>query len=57
MQNQGDSLLESLCLLLSLKSRCVKKAYRHSAFMGKCLTISHTFFALSTQWMSSPSRK
>ena len=56
MQNQGDSLLESLRLLLSLKSRCVRKAYRHSAFMGKCLTISHTFFALSTQWMSSRSR-
>ena len=57
MQNQGDSLLESLCLLLSLKSWCVRKAYRHSAFMGKRLTISHTFFALSTQWMSFPSRK
>ena len=56
MQNQGDSLLESLCLLLSLKSWCVRKAYRHSAFMGKRLTISHTFFALSTQWMSFPSR-
>ena len=32
-------------------------AYRHSAFMGNCVTISHTILALFTQWMSSPSRE
>ena len=26
-------------------------------FMGSCPTINHTFLALATQWMSSPSRK
>ena len=28
-----------------------------SAFMGSCLTVSHTFLALPTKWMSSCSRK
>ena len=28
-----------------------------SWFIGNCLIISHIFVALSTQWMSSPSRK
>ena len=29
----------------------------HPAFMGNCSTISHTFLALSKQWVSSPSRE
>ena len=32
-------------------------ASHHPAFMDSCRISSHTFFALSTQWMSSPSRK
>ena len=32
-------------------------AYHHSAFMGNCSTVSHTILALSTQWVSSPSRE
>ena len=55
--NQGDSLRESSCLLLRLKSRSARGAFHHPAFMGSCPTISHTYFALSTKWMSSPSRK
>ena len=55
--NHGDFLWESLCLLLRLKSRSSRGAFHHSAFMGSCPTISHTFFALSTKWMSCPSRK
>ena len=47
--NQGGSLGESSCLLLRLKSRSVRRAFHHPAFMGSCPTISHTFFALSTK--------
>ena len=32
-------------------------AFHDPSFMGSCLTISHTFLALSTKWMSSLSRK
>ena len=42
-------------LLLRLKSRSERGVSHHLAFMGNCPTISHIFFALSTQWMSSPS--
>ena len=55
--NQGDSLWESSCLLLRLKSRSARGGFHHPAFMGSCLTISHTYFTLSTKWMSSPSGK
>ena len=34
-----------------------KGASHHPAFMGKWLTIIHMFLALSTHWMSSPSKK
>ena len=29
------------CLLLRLKSRSARKAFRHADFMGNCLTVSH----------------
>ena len=45
------------CLLLRLKSRSARGTSHHTAFMGNCSTISHKCLALSTQWMSSPSRK
>ena len=50
-------LCENLCLLLRLKSRSARGAFHHPTFMGSCPTISHTYFALSTKWTSSPSRK
>ena len=34
-----------------------REASHHPVFMGNRPTIIHTFLALSTQWMSSPSRK
>ena len=34
---------ETLCSLLRLKSRSAREAFRHLAFMGNCLTISHTY--------------
>ena len=54
---QGDSLQESSCLLLRLKSWSARGAFHHPAFMDSCPTISHTYFALSTKWMSSLSRE
>ena len=33
---------EQSCLLLRLKSQSTKGASHHPAFMGNCLTISHT---------------
>ena len=48
--NQDDSLWESSCLLLRLKSWSARGAFHHPALM------SHTLFALSTKWMSFPSR-
>ena len=39
-ENRGDSLLESFCLLLRLKSRTARGASHQPAFMGSCLTIS-----------------
>ena len=38
-----DTLAESFCLLLRLKSRSARGASCHSAFMGNYLTISHTY--------------
>ena len=55
--NQGDSLWESSCLLLWLKSRSARGAFHHPAFMGTCPTISHTYLALPTKWITSPSKK
>ena len=55
--NQGDSLWKCSCLLLRLKSRSARVAFNYTGFMGSCPTIGHTLFALSTKWMSSPSRK
>ena len=54
-RNQGDSLWESSCLLLRLKPR--RGAFHHPGFMGRCPTISHTSFALSTKSKSSPLKK
>ena len=46
------------CLIRQLKSWSLRGASHHLAFMGNCPTISHTFLALFTQWVSSPpSRK
>ena len=42
-------------LLLQLKSHSMRGASHHLAFMGNCPTVSYTFFALPTQWMSSAS--
>ena len=50
--NQANSLWESSCLLLRLNSRSTKGAFHHPDFMGSCPTTSHTFFVLSTKWMS-----
>ena len=47
--NQCDSLWESSCLLLRLKSQSGRGAFHHSAFMGSCPTISHTYFVLFYQ--------
>ena len=55
--NQGDYLRESSCFFLRLKSRRARGAFHHPAFLGSCPTISHTLFAFSTKWISSPSRK
>ena len=55
--NEGDSSRVSSCLLLRLKSRSVRGEFHHLAFMGSWPTLSHTFFVLSTKWMSSPLRK
>ena len=48
MGNQGNSLWES---------KSARGAFHNPAFMDSCPTISHTFFALRTKWMSPPSRK
>ena len=44
-------------LFSCLKYWSMSEASHHPAFMGNCLTVSHTFLALSTQWMNSPSRR
>ena len=51
--NQGHYSGESLCLLFRLKSWSARGVFHHPAFMDSCPTISHTFFALSTKWLSS----
>ena len=38
------TLAESFCLLLRLKSRNVRGASRHAAFMDNCSTISHLIY-------------
>ena len=40
-----------------LKFQSARVTSHHSAFLGSRPTISHTFLALPTQWMSSPSKK
>ena len=42
------------CLILQIKSRSARRASHHLAFMGNFPIISHTFLALSIQWISSP---
>ena len=42
-------------LLLRLQYCSVRRAFYHIGFMSNCPTINHTLFALSRQWMSSPS--
>ena len=44
-------------ILLQLKSWNARGASHHSPFRGSHPTISHTFYTLATQWMSSPSKK
>ena len=44
-------------ILFQLKSQSAREASHNSTFMGSHPTISHTFLALATRWMSSPSRK
>ena len=39
------------------ETRSTRGASNHSAFMGSRRTISNTFLALPTQWMSPPSEK
>ena len=46
--NQGDSLWESSCLLLRLKSRRARGSISPSSIYGQ-LSISHTFFCLAYQ--------
>ena len=44
--------------IASAKIPVRERSISHLAFMGNCPSISHTFLALSTQWVSSPpSRK
>ena len=43
--------------MLRLKPWSVRGACSHPAFVGNWQTIIHTFLALSTHGMSSPSRK
>ena len=50
-------VLSASYLILLRSERSKRGASHHLAFMNNCPTISHTFFALSTQWMSSPSMK
>ena len=45
-------VMGTLCLWL--KYWRARRASHNPAFMGNCLTVSHTFLALSTQWISSP---
>ena len=40
-----------------IPGRSARGASHHPALMGNCPTISHTFLALSTQLVSSPSRE
>ena len=43
--------------MLWLKSWSEREVSYHPVFIGSCPTISHTFFALYTKWMSSPLTK
>ena len=43
--------------MLRLKPWSAKGASYHPAFVGNWPTVIHTFLALSTHWMSSPSRQ
>ena len=49
--------VSKICLLLPLKSWSARGPSHHPTFMGYCQTISYMFLVLSTQWMTSPSRK
>ena len=56
--NVTTALEEKIILFItSAKIPEREGASHHPAFMGNCPAISHTFLALSTQWMSSPSRE
>ena len=44
-------------LCLWLKYWSLRGAFHHPAFICNSPTVSHTFLALSTQWMNSPSRE
>ena len=53
------TVLEGKIVLLIASAKTPKRegACHRSAFMANCPTISHTFLALSTQLVSSPSRE
>ena len=57
--NVTTVLEEKIVLFIaSAKAGSARGASHHLVFMGNCRTISQTFLALSTQWVSSPpSRK
>ena len=52
----NNGAIRIMCILLRLKSCSARGASHYSVFMWSGLTISHTFLALPTQWMNSPSR-
>ena len=56
--NVTTALEKQMALFISsAKIREHEGTSHHLAFMGKLSTISHTFLALATQWVSSPSRE
>ena len=56
-QNHYNCLEEKIVLLIdSAKIAEREGPSHHPSFMGNCPAISHRLLALSTQWMSSPSR-
>ena len=52
-----SSHLYKMMCIASAKLLEQEGASHHPVFLGNCPTIGHTFLALSTQWMSFPSRK
>ena len=57
MRESGWFFVRIFVFIASAKFRGTRKAFHHPAFMGSSPRISHTLFALSTKFMSSPSRE